>query len=88
MKNFTFLKDLFSESKGGKYSSKKFWGHIFMLLVAAAFIVDGLHFYTVNVDLFNTMVIAGTTLIGLRTIRTFFERKSAEPAKPASDEQK
>lgn len=70
-----FLEDQFTDQKGGKYSSKKFWGFIIMLLVCSAFIVDGLHFYTANENLFNSMLIAGCSLLGLRAISGMFKKK-------------
>jgi hypothetical protein len=73
--NFTFFKDISTENKGGKYSSKKIWGHIIMALVGAAFVMDGLHWFVINEGLFNSMLIAGTTLLGLNTIRSFFAKK-------------
>ena len=72
--NYRFIQDLFREKTDGKYSSKKIWGHIIMLFVIASFALDGLHFYTANVELFNSMLIAGTTLIGLRTVKSIFSK--------------
>jgi hypothetical protein len=69
-----FIKDLFTEETGGKYSSKKIWGAIIMALVCTAFILDGLNFYTANKDLFNSMLIAGTSLIGLTTVTKIFNK--------------
>lgn len=63
--NFTLFQDLLREKRDGKYSSKKIWGAIIMLLVCLAFIADGLHFYTVNEHLFDSMLLSGTTLIGI-----------------------
>jgi len=73
--NFTFLRDMFTENKGGKFSSKKFWGHIFMLLIGVSYACDGLDWYEINNHLFDSMLIAGTTLIGLNSIRSFFTKK-------------
>jgi hypothetical protein len=70
-----FFADILREKKGGKYSSKKIWGTITMILVSAAFVLDGLHFYEVNEELFNSMLIAGTTLLGLGIIATTFKKK-------------
>lgn len=86
MKNFTFFKDITTESKGGKYSSKKIWGHIFMFLIGAAFVMDGLHFYQVDHHLFDAMLIAGTTLIGLNTIRQFFLKTKTSESKPKDED--
>ena len=71
----SFLKDQLTDEKGGKYSSKKFWGFIVMLLVCLAFIVDGVEFYTANENLFNSMLIAGCSLLGLRAISGMFKKK-------------
>lgn len=68
-----FISDLFKEKTGGKTSSKKFWGNIFLILCAVTFVVDGFHFYEVSKDLFNPTLVAGCTLIGLRTIGSMFK---------------
>jgi hypothetical protein len=73
---YKFIKDMFCEETGGKYSSKKIWGAIIMFLVSAAFILDGLHFYTSNENLFNSMLLAGTTLIGLKVVKDIFNKKT------------
>jgi len=78
MRNFKFFRDITSESSGGKYSSKKIWGHIFLALTGATYILDGLHFYKVDHHLFDAMLIAGTTLIGLRTITNLFKKKDTD----------
>jgi hypothetical protein len=72
-----YWSDQLKEETNGKYSSKKIWGARIMFLVCLSFILDGLHFYTANTTLFNSMLIAGTTLIGLRTIKTMFSKKDA-----------
>lgn len=81
-----FLSDIFTERRGGKTSSKKFWGHIIMLLVAAAFVLDGLHWYEANKTLFGYMLIAGCTLIGLRTAKDIFKGLFGKGSSP--DEKK
>ena len=58
-----FISDLFREKTGGKISSKKFFGNIFLTLCALTFVVD----------LFNPTLVAGCTLIGLRTIGGMFK---------------
>ena len=68
-----FINDLFKETSNGKISSKKFWGNIFLILCALTFVVDGFHFYEVSKDLFNPSLVAGCTLIGLRTIGGMFK---------------
>ena len=72
-----FWSDQFRDKPYGKYSSKKFWGFIVMLLVCVAFVVDGLHFYTVNETLFNSMLIAGTTLLGLRAVSDLLKKNDS-----------
>lgn len=74
--NFTFFQDLLKEKRGGKFSSKKIWGAIVMLLLCLAFIGDGFEFYKVNVELFNTFAIIGTTLIGLGSAVAAFTKKN------------
>ena len=85
--NFTFFQDLLREKRGGKYSSKKIWGMIVMILISLAFLGDGFNFYKVNVELFNTMAIIGTTLIGLGSLASIFSKKESEPIAPSNEEQ-
>ena len=72
-----FWSDQFTEKKGGKFSSKKFWGFIIMLLVCVSYILTGFAFYTANETLFNSMLLAGTTLLGLRLLGDTFKKKNA-----------
>jgi hypothetical protein len=74
----SFFSDLFRTERNGKYSSTKTWGHIVMLLVCSSFIIDGLKFYQSNTHLFDAMLIAGTTLIGLNAATGIFKRKKDE----------
>jgi hypothetical protein len=74
MKNFIkdFIKDIFTEDKiEGKFSSKKTLGIIAGLLSFLAFIVDGFHFYEIDNDMFNTMLIFSATMLGASVIRNF-----------------
>ena len=66
------MRDLFTEKSGGKLSSKKFWGNIFLALCAVTYILDGFHFYDVGKELFNSVLVAGCTLVGLRTVGGMF----------------
>jgi len=75
-KFFKGLGDLIREEQDGKISTKKVWGHIIMALVGMAFIFDGLHWYEMNVNAFNSMLIAGCTLIGLRTVKDLLKKPS------------
>lgn len=68
------LIDWFSEEKGGKFSSKKLWGHIFCTLVGVTYVMDGWDYYKINEHLFDSMLIAGTTLLGLGLIKGVFVR--------------
>ena len=53
-----FIQDIFTEDKkDNKYSSKKTLGIISGVLVCIAFIGDGFHWFTINEDLFNSMLI-------------------------------
>jgi len=64
-----FVSDILTESKSDdKYSSKKTMGIIAGILVCMAFIGDGFHWFTVNENLFNTMVIFSATMLGVSTI--------------------
>lgn len=69
-----FFRDMFREDVGGKYSRKSFWGNIIMLLICIAFALDGLQFYNINETLFGYMLIAGTTLLGFRSIGKMVNR--------------
>lgn len=76
MKNI--LTDWFKEESGGKWSSKKLWGHVILLLVGIAFVLDGLNFYEADHHIFDSMLIAGTTLIGLKTISGIWTSKKED----------
>ena len=77
-RNYKFIRDLFTEVSGGKYSSKKLWGAIILSVVTLTYLGDGFKFYDVNVHLFDSMLIAGTSLIGLTTIGNIFKRSSTD----------
>lgn len=81
--NYNFFQDMFRDRRGGKYSSKKIWGNVIMILVCLTFVADGVAFYTANVALFNSMLITGTTLLGLRVVTGLFNKskvtKNEEP---------
>jgi len=70
-----FTKDMFSEETGGKYSTKKTWGHIIMVAAVSSFVLDGLHFYEANVSLVNSFLITGATLLGLNAVSKMFGKK-------------
>jgi len=72
----SFWSDQFTDEKGGKHSSKKLWGFIIMVLVCISYILAGFAFYTVNEGLFNSMLVAGTTLLGLRLVGEIFKKKN------------
>ena len=71
-----FFKDILTEDKkDDKYSSKKTMGVISGTLVCIAFMGDGFHFFTVNEDLFNSMLIFSATMLGVSTVRHFTKTK-------------
>lgn len=75
--NYTFFQDMFKEHRNGKYSTKKVWGFILMFLVSASFILDGLKFYKVNEHLFDSVLLAGTTLLGMGVLQLFSKKDTA-----------
>jgi uncharacterized membrane protein len=75
-KNFRFFQDMLLEEKGGKYSTKKAWGHVVMALVCITYVLDGWDFYVINEHLFDSMLLAGVTLLGLTFIRGLFGKRS------------
>jgi len=75
--NYNFFQDMFRDKRGGKYSSKKIWGNVVMVLVCLTFVADGVAFYTANAALFNSMLITGTTLLGLRAVTGLFKKDKA-----------
>ena len=82
-----FIREILTESKEeNKYSSKKTMGIISGILVCLAFLGDGFQFFSVNVDLFNSMLIFSGTMLGVSaasaTARSFSNRiKDAQKAK-------
>ena len=72
----TIFREMFSEEKGGKISSKKVWGAIVLTLVSMTYVMDGYHFYEINVALFNSMLLAGVSLIGLHTVGNMFKKST------------
>jgi len=72
-----FIKDIFTEDKiDDKYSSKKTLGIISGVLVCVAFIGDGFHWFTVNENLFNSMLIFSATMLGVSTIKAFAKKNN------------
>ena len=70
-----FVSDIFTEDlKEDKYSSKKTLGIISGILVCLAFIGDSFHWFTVNEDLFNSMLIFSATMLGVSTIKAFAKK--------------
>ena len=47
-------------------------------LVCIAFMGDGFHFFTVNEDLFNSMLIFSATMLGVSTVRHFTKSKEEQ----------
>jgi len=72
-----FISDIFTEDKmDEKYSSKKTLGIISGMLVCIAFIGDGFHWFTINLELFNSMLIFSATMLGVSTIKAFAKKTS------------
>ena len=72
-----FIKDIFTEDKiDDKYSSKKTLGIISGVLVCIAFIGDGFNWFTVNENLFNSMLIFSATMLGVSTIKAFAKKNN------------
>ena len=72
-----FINDIFTEDKrDDKYSSKKTLGIISGILVCIAFIGDGFHWFEVNQELFNSMLIFSATMLGVSTIKSFTKNKN------------
>ncbi len=71
-----FVSDIFTEDKrDDKYSSKKTLGIISGVLVCVAFIGDGFEWFTVNEDLFSSMLIFSATMLGVSTIKAFAKKE-------------
>lgn len=77
-----FWSDIMSEASGGKYSSKKLWGHIYAVLIALAFIMDGFNFYEIDHHLFDAVLIASGYYLGLRTLAKMVSRTPSQEKKP------
>ena len=77
-----FINDIFTEDKmDNKYSSKKTFGIISGTLVCVAFIGDGFEWFTVNQDLFNSMLIFSATMLGVSTVKAFAKSNIKEEKK-------
>lgn len=71
-----FLKDIFTEDKNeNKFSSKKTMGIVAGLLAFAAFVVDGFHFYEIDKDMFDSMLIFSGTMLGASIVKVFGKGK-------------
>ena len=65
-----FLKNIFTEDiNEGKFSSKKTMGIIGSTLAFVAFVIDGFHFYDIDTDLFNSMLIFSGTMLGASVVK-------------------
>ena len=74
-----FISDIFTEDKrDDKYSSKKTMGIISGVLVCTAFIGDGFHWFTINENLFNSMLLFSATMLGVSTIKAFAKPKTSK----------
>lgn len=76
MKNF--IKDIFTEDKNdSKFSSKKTMGILGGVLAFIAFVVDGFHFYDINNEMFNSMLIFSGTMLGASIVKSFAKGDSS-----------
>jgi len=74
-----FTSDILKEDlNDDKYSSKKTMGLISGALVCIAFIGDGFHWFSVNENLFNSMLIFSATMLGVSTLKSF-SKNSSQP---------
>lgn len=74
-----FIKDIFTEDKkDDKYSSKKTMGIISGVLVCVAFIGDGFHWFTINENLFNSMLLFSAAMLGVSTVKAFAKKPEDE----------
>jgi hypothetical protein len=55
-------------------------GIIGSILAFIAFIVDGFHFYDINNEMFNSMLLFSGTMLGVSVIKSF--SKQSKPANP------
>ena len=67
------ISEIFKESDG-KLSSKRVWGGVGFSLCGVAFVLDGLHFYTINNHLFDSFLTASTVLIGVNVVSRFAKK--------------
>ena len=80
-----FFHDMLREERGGKFSSKKFWGHMCMIAVVGSFVLDGLHFYTISPTLFGYLLTAGCTLLGLKIAKDIVAKWKGTPTSTTNE---
>ena len=74
-----FLKDIFTEDKiDNKYSSKRTLGVLSGFLACVSFVVDGLHFYTINESLFDSLLIYSGARLGVSVLKSFATKNKKE----------
>lgn len=71
---YRFLRQMLQEDEGGKLSSKKLWGHFVMLTVCISYIMSGFSFYKVKTNMFDSMLLAGVSLLGLSMLAKWAPR--------------
>ena len=65
-----FFKDILTEDlTERKYSSKKTVGIIGSLISFILVLVDGFHFYTINEDMFNSLLLFSASMLGISIFR-------------------
>ena len=80
-----FFSDLIREERGGKFSSKKAWGHAVMIAVVASYVCDGLDYYKINETLFGYMLLAGCVLLGLKIAKQIAAKIFGAKEKPDAE---
>jgi|AntRauMFilla1563_2_1112583.scaffolds.fasta_scaffold00494_4 hypothetical protein len=73
-----FIKDIFTEDKDdNKYSSKKTMGLASGVLCCIAFLLDMFTFISVNIDMFESLLIFSATMLGVSVVRGFSKTKQS-----------
>ena len=63
------------QEESGKFSSKRVVGITGFTLCGIGFVLDGLHFYEMDINIFNSFLTASTVLIGVNVVSKFAPKK-------------
>ena len=63
------------QEESGKFSSKRVAGIAGFILCGIGFVLDGLHFYDMDILIFNSFLTASTVLIGVNVVSKFAPKK-------------